>query len=121
VEERPRSEEQRVVELPDGRVCEDVDRRAARTRYPSLTCSPLNCRGRRPRVTKGTLLVCYRRVAVSVPIDPRERRRTVRKARSLLSRLSGFHHPVAGPGWWEYFGSFGDDFFSDEDINDDTD
>lgn len=44
----------------------------------------------------------------------------MRKATSLLSRLSGSHHPVAGPGWWEYFGSFGDDFFTDEDINDDT-
>ena len=37
------------------------------------------------------------------------------KAISLLSRLIGFHEPVAEVGWWDYFGSFGDDFFADED------
>jgi hypothetical protein len=35
--------------------------------------------------------------------------------------LIGSHRPVAGPSWWEYFGSFGDDLFSDDDTDDDTD
>ena len=36
------------------------------------------------------------------------------KAIALLSRLIGSRHRGAGPDWWEYFGSFGDDFFADE-------
>ena len=26
--------------------------------------------------------------------------------------------PAAGPGWWEYLGSFGDDYFGDDDLDD---
>jgi hypothetical protein len=42
----------------------------------------------------------------------------VRKATELLSRLFGSRNDTAGPGWWEYFGSFGDDIFGDEEVHD---
>jgi hypothetical protein len=42
------------------------------------------------------------------------------KTRSLLFRFIGARDPGAGPGWWEYFGSFGDDIFGDEDPDDAT-
>ena len=42
------------------------------------------------------------------------------KTTSLVTRLIGVREP-AGPGWCEYFGSFGDDCFGDEDPTDETD
>ena len=38
----------------------------------------------------------------------------MRNATSLLCRLFGSRASTAGPGWWEYFGSFGDDIFGDD-------
>jgi hypothetical protein len=35
------------------------------------------------------------------------------QALSLISRLIGCRRP-AGPDWWSYFGSFGDDIFEDD-------
>ena len=42
----------------------------------------------------------------------------VRKATSLLFRLLRREDAGTGPGWWEYFGSFGDDIFGDVEAND---
>jgi len=39
----------------------------------------------------------------------------LRKATSILLRLIGLPERAESPGWWEYFGSFGDDIFGDED------
>ena len=39
----------------------------------------------------------------------------MRSATSLLFRLFGSRGSCAGPGWWEYVGSFGDDIFGDDD------
>lgn len=35
-------------------------------------------------------------------------------APSLWSRIVRVCRPEPGPGWWPYFGSFGDDIFDDE-------
>jgi hypothetical protein len=41
----------------------------------------------------------------------------MRKPTSFLRRLIG-RQPAKRPGWWTYFGSFGDDIFGDAEFAD---
>lgn len=67
-----------------------------------------------PAVTPATFATARWRV---LPPDAsksmRHEGRHMRTATSSLLRFLGLSRPPGSPGWWAYFGSFGDDIFDD--------
>ena len=70
---------------------------------------------------KGTFRHCSARVSgrgVSKSDACRTKGAPLRKATSFLLRFVGVPERTEFPDWWTYFGSFGNDMFSDEDTAD---
>jgi hypothetical protein len=69
-------------------------------------------------VTIGTFGASHRRVSTALlgaPLGRFDERMSVRLLKSALFRWSGRHTGEAALQWWEYFGSFGDDCFTEDD------
>jgi hypothetical protein len=72
-------------------------------------------------VTIGTLGCSYPRVSgVSASKSDASRMKgaPLQQAISVLLRLIGRPGRAESPGWWAYFGAFGDDIFGDECVED---
>ena len=85
-------------------------RRVGQSARVGAFVAPLACT--HPPVTLATFVRRRHRVPRATPIGGFEEGRLMRRPTTFLLGLIG-RRRADSPGWWAYFGSFGDDIFGD--------